>query len=129
MLTVGNLQLSTSKEANLSYVEQSQHYAMVSSRLYWKEDRDPIMRLCINKEEAVPYLENAHVALGNMHLSPKQTLKRDQRMGVYWPTMYKDVHKHIRECTCQTKKKIKHRGTQSLSIRCHQLHQSGQKPW
>ena len=22
-------------------------------------------------------------------------------MGFYWPTMYKDVHKHIRECTCQ----------------------------
>ena len=74
---------------------------MVSGRLYWKDDRDPIMRLCIDKEAAIPYLENAHVALDNMHLSPKQTLKRVQRMGVYWPTMYRDVHKHIRECTCQ----------------------------
>ena len=71
MLTIGNIQLSTSKEANLSYVEQSQHYAMVSSRLYRKEDRDPIMRLCIDKEATVPYLKCAHVALGNMHLSPK----------------------------------------------------------
>ena len=56
---------------------------MVSGRLYWKEDRDPIMRLCIDKEEAFPYLEYAHFALNNMHLSLKQTLKRVQRMGVY----------------------------------------------
>ena len=82
MLTVGNLQLSTSREANLSYIEQSQHYTMVSSRLYWKEDRDPIMRLCIDEEAAVPYLECAHVAIVNMHLSPKQTFKRIRRMGV-----------------------------------------------
>ena len=62
------------------------------------------MRFCTDKEAAIPYLECTHVAIGNMHLSPKQTLKRIQRMGVYWPTMYRDVHKHIRECTCQTEK-------------------------
>ena len=22
-------------------------------------------------------------------------------MGIYWPTMNKDIHKYIRECTCQ----------------------------
>ena len=83
MLTVGNLQLSTSKEANLSYIEKSQHYTMVSGRLYRKDNGDPIMRLCIDTDVVVPYLECAHVAIGNIHLSPKQTLKKIQRMGVY----------------------------------------------
>ena len=59
------------------------------------------MRLCIDKEEAIPHLEGAHIDVGNIHLSPNQTLKKIKRMGVYWPTMYKDVHEHIKECTCQ----------------------------
>ena len=79
---------------------------MVAGRLYQKEDGDPLMRLCIDKEATVPYLECAHVAIGDMHLSPKQTLNRIKQMGVYWPTMYKDVHKYIRECTCQRDKSL-----------------------
>ena len=27
-------------------------------------------------------------------------------MGVYWPIMNKDVHKYIRECTCQKEKSL-----------------------
>ena len=129
MLTVGNLQLSTSKETSLSYIEQSQHHAMVAGRLYQKEDGDPIMRLCIDTEVTVPYLECAHVAIGNMHLPPKQTLKRIQRMGVYWPTVYRDVHKHIRECTCQTDKIQALMNAITLYKLSHQLHLNGQKPW
>ena len=77
---------------------------MVASRLYQKEDRDLLMRLCIDKMEAIPYLEQAHIAIGNMHLSLKHTLKRIKWMGFYWPTMEKDVHKYIRECTCRKDK-------------------------
>ena len=45
MLAVGNLQLSTLKKASLSFIEQSQHYAMVAGRLHWKEDGGALMRL------------------------------------------------------------------------------------
>ena len=38
MLIIGNLHLST-----LAFIEQSQHYSMVVGRLYWKEDRDPLI--------------------------------------------------------------------------------------
>ena len=58
------------------------------------------MILCIDKQECVPYMESVHIVVGNMHLSPKQTLRRIKCMGVYWTTMNKDVHKYIRECTC-----------------------------
>ena len=44
---------------------------MVASRLYWKEGKDLLMILFIDKEEVVPYMEHAHMAIGNMHLSPK----------------------------------------------------------
>ena len=72
---------------------------MVAGRLYWKENRDLLMRLCIDKDEAIPYLECAHIAIGNMHLSPKQTQKRTKWMGFYLPTVNKDVFKYNRECT------------------------------
>ena len=71
MLTIGNLHLSTLKEKKLSFIEQYQHYSMVAGRLYWKGGKDLLMRLCIDKEEAVPYMEQAHRSIGNMHLSPK----------------------------------------------------------
>ena len=50
MLTIGNLHLSTLKEVNLAYIEQSQHYSMVVGRLYWKKGKDLLMRLFIDKE-------------------------------------------------------------------------------
>ena len=55
---------------------------MVAGRLYQKEDGDPLMRFYIDKEEAITYLEWAHLAVDNMHLSPNQTLKRIKRIGV-----------------------------------------------
>ena len=99
MLTIGNLYLSTSMEASLASIELSQHYSMVASRLYQKEGKDLLMRLCIERQEAIPYKEHAHVTV-NMHLSLKQTLRRIGCMGVYWPPMNKDVYKYIKECTC-----------------------------
>ena len=46
-------------------------------------------------------MEQANRAIGNMHLSLKKTLRKIRCMGVYWPTMNKDVHKYIKEFTCQ----------------------------
>ena len=98
MIIVGNLHSSNSKEANLAFLEQSCHYSMVASKLY-QTRKNLIMRLCIDKEEEATYIEHAHIAIGKMHLSPKQTLRRIGRMGVYWPTMNQDIHRYIKECT------------------------------
>ena len=40
------------------------------------------------------------MAIGNIHFAPEQTIKRIERMGVYWPTMKQDVYNHVRACTC-----------------------------
>ena len=47
------------------------------------------------------YIQEAHVAIGNVHQSPEQTLQRIERMGVYWPSMRKDVYDYVRGCSCE----------------------------
>ena len=55
---------------------------MLAGRLY-KLGKDGILRLCIEENESKPYVEQAHIAIGNIHISPDQTIKRIERMGVY----------------------------------------------
>ncbi len=72
---------------------------MIPGRLY-KQSNDQVLRLCIDAPDGGYCVEQAHVAIGNIHFSPQQTLKRVERMGVYWPTMKKDVYDHVRRCKC-----------------------------
>ena len=99
VLTLGKLQLTPSIETNLAYVEQSRNFIMLAGRLY-KQGKDQILHLCIEKKESWPYLDRAHVAIGNIHFAPKQTLRRIKRMGIFWPTMKQDVYSYVRACTC-----------------------------
>ncbi|MCO5560567.1 hypothetical protein L7F22_014182 [Adiantum nelumboides] len=99
-LTMGTLRLSDSMEANLASVVNTQCFSILAGRLYHK-GRDNILHLCIDKEETATYMECAHIAVGNLHLTPTQTLRRIGRMGVYWKTISKDVHEYIRGCCCQ----------------------------
>ena len=66
--------------------------------------KDGILRLCIEKNEIDVYVEQAHVAHGNIHISPNQTIGRIKRMGVYWPMMRRDVYAYVRICSCSKKK-------------------------
>ena len=100
LLTVGKLRLSDSWDDNLALIEQSRNYSMIAGRLY-KRGHDEVLRLCIDAREAKPYLEQAHVAIGNMHMAPEQTLRRVERMGVFWPSMRKDVYDYVRGCSCE----------------------------
>ena len=82
LLTLGKLQLTTSRQTNLAYMEQSKNFIMISERLY-KHGKDQILRLCIEKKDTHSYLYKAHVAIGYTHFAPEQTVKRIERMGVY----------------------------------------------
>ena len=73
---------------------------MIARRLY-KLGKDGILRMYVKTQEAQMYLEQAHIALGNIHMSPRQTIKRVERMGVYWPTMRKDIHSYVQNCSCE----------------------------
>ena len=76
---------------------------MLAGRLY-KKGKDGILRLCIERNESDVHVEQAHIALGNIHISPDQNIKRIERMGVYLPTMRKDVYAFVCRCSCSKEK-------------------------
>ena len=99
MLTSGILRLNLDMRENKHLIE---HF-MIARRLY-KLGKDGILRLCIERNESDVYVEQAHIALGNIHISPDQTIRRIERMGVYWPTMREDVYAYVRRCSCSKEK-------------------------
>ena len=88
---------------NKHLIEQSCKYFMLARRLY-RNGKDGILRLCIERNESDVYVEQAHIALGNIHISPNETIRRIECMGVYWPTMRKDVYAYVRRCSCSEEK-------------------------
>ena len=103
MLMSGMLRLNLDMRENKHLIEQSCEYFMLAGRLY-KKGKDGILRLCIEKNKSDVYVEQAHIALGNIHISPDQTIRRIEHMGVYWPTMRKDVYAYVRRCSCSEEK-------------------------
>lgn len=99
-LTIGKIHLSNSLEGNLFHIEQTRNFVMLAGRLY-KRGSNGVLRLCIEPTEADNYMTSAHVAMGNIHFALDQTIKRIERMGVFWPTMRKDVFTLVNACGCQ----------------------------
>ena len=65
MLTIGNLYFSTLTEANLVFVEQSQHYSMVAGRFYQRSAHEIVHRQ--RRSNSI----HRTCSIGNMHLSKK----------------------------------------------------------
>ena len=47
------------------------------------------------------YIQEAHVAVGNIHQPLEKKLQGIECMGVYWPSLRKDVYKYGRGCSCE----------------------------
>ena len=103
MLTLETLRFNQDMRENKHMIEQYCEYFMLARRLY-KKGKDGILRLCIEKNKSDVYIEQAHIALGNIYISPDQTIRRINRMGVYWPTMRKDVYAYVHRCSCSEEK-------------------------
>ena len=71
------------------------------ARWLYKLGKDGILRLCVETQKIWMYPEQAHITLGNIHMSPRQTIRRVERMGVYWPTMRKDIPSYVNNCSCE----------------------------
>ena len=69
MLTPGTMRLKQDIKENKYLIEQSCEYFMLAKRLY-KLGKDGILRLCIEKNESDIYVEQAHIAIGSIHISP-----------------------------------------------------------
>ena len=91
--------LDDSMDHNLSLIELSKDYSMLVGRLYKLGD-DRVLRLCIEAKEMLEYLRQAHIRMGDFHMSPKQTFKQVERMRLYWSTMQRDIDAYVRNCSC-----------------------------
>ena len=103
MSTSRILRLNQDVNENQYLIEQSSKYFMLARRMY-KLGKDGILRVCIERNESDIYVEQAHIAIGNIHISPNETIKRIKCMGVYWPTMRNDVYAYVRRCSCSEEK-------------------------
>ncbi|RYA43692.1 hypothetical protein [Enterobacter cloacae complex sp. GF14B] len=80
----------------IDLIEQSTMYQLLARRLY-KRNRDGILLLCINPEEKEQYLSQAHITIVGLHFAEDQTMQRILRLGVFWPTMRRDVHSFVKK--------------------------------
>ena len=72
---------------------------MLAGRLY-KKGSDGVLRICVEADEVGDYIVQAHIAVRNIHVAPEQTIRRLDKMGVYWPSYRKDIYQHVRNCSC-----------------------------
>ena len=70
---------------------------LAAGRLY-KSQRDKVLSLCIEPKYQYYYLQYAYIAVGNIHFSKEQTLRRLKNFGVYWPQMRVGVHTWVSSC-------------------------------
>ena len=69
----------------------------MARRLY-KYQQEKVLSLCIEPKDQYLYLQYAHIAVGNVHFSKEQTLRRLKHFGLYWPHMRADVHTWVTSC-------------------------------
>ena len=79
LLTVGNIHDQPPQK-----VEETTLYALLAGRLY-KSHKNKVLSLCIEPKYWYLYLQYAHVAVGKVHFSKEQTLRRLKHFGVFWP--------------------------------------------
>ena len=63
------LRLNQDIRENKHLIKQSCKDFMLAIRLY-KLGNNGILRLCIERNESDVYVEQAHIAIGNIHISP-----------------------------------------------------------
>ena len=74
---------------------KSQRYMFQGIVLY-KQNHEGIYLRCVRKEEARNILEHFHDKWGIGHGSDLATTYWILRVGYYWPTLFKDTHKHMK---------------------------------
>ena len=85
-LSNGFVSDSHSYQSKLALVEESRDYQLISGRLY-KLCPDEILRLVPNPEDYEDILYSTHMSVGGIHFSRKNTARRVQFRGFWWPSL------------------------------------------
>ena len=84
------------------YLEKyAQEFSIIANQLYHR-GKDGNLRICVAKSEYVPVLTHARSYASDGHFSTDVTTKAIMRVGLWWPTLYKDAVEFVKRCNeCQ----------------------------
>jgi hypothetical protein len=76
-------------------------YCLIDQALYWKDPLGVFLR-CLDLQEAQKVIFDFHSGIYGGHHSWKTTAHKILRAGYYWPTLFPDVCREVRDCIkCQ----------------------------
>ena len=79
----------------------SQKFAVVGHRLF-RRAADGVLRRCVAVTEVPAILEACHDSACGGHFSGQLTGQKILKAGDNWPSLFRDVHEHVRKCdACQ----------------------------
>ncbi|KAI5443429.1 hypothetical protein KIW84_012173 [Lathyrus oleraceus] len=83
--------------------------------LLFKRGKDGIFRRCIPEEEVSNIIKHCHSAPYGGHASTSKTYAKILQVGLFWPTMWRDVYACIVKCDrCQRTGNISRRDEMPL---------------
>jgi hypothetical protein len=82
-------------------VVRAANFQLIAGQLY-KMGPDEILRRCIMEVERPLILAEAHEGITGGNYAGKETTQKVLRVGLWWPTLHKDVKEYYRACdVCQ----------------------------
>ena len=83
---------------------EARNYTMIGNQLYHC-GKDHQLKLCVNKLEYIPILEQANAGLVGGHFSSTTTAKAIMTSRLWWPTLFQDAEEFFKRCDiCQRTK-------------------------
>ncbi|KAI3708563.1 hypothetical protein L2E82_37811 [Cichorium intybus] len=100
-LATGAMPAHWTKQRQKQFRTYAKRYIWDDSDLF-KVGEDQIIRRCVPDEEIGEIMDHCHASACGGHFSMKKTGYKILESGFYWPTIFKDAHKMVKEClNCQ----------------------------
>ncbi|KAL3701750.1 hypothetical protein R1sor_019772 [Riccia sorocarpa] len=107
LLTRRSLPKDTPYHIKRKLAQKSSQYTFIEGELY-KKGIDQVLRRCVNEEDVPKILEEAHEGPSGGHGARESTAQKILHTGLWWPTIFKDCHSHVRTCNeCQRSATLK----------------------
>ncbi|KAI3708571.1 hypothetical protein L2E82_37828 [Cichorium intybus] len=96
-LATGAMPAHWTKQRQKQFRTYGKRYIWDDSDLF-KLGEDQIIRRCVPDEEIGEIMDHCHASTCGGHFSMKKTGYKILESGFYWPTIFKDAHKMVKEC-------------------------------
>jgi hypothetical protein len=96
-LTTQQLPANWSRAKRQKVRVNSRHFTIVRHRLFRRET-DGILCRCVAVTEVPTIVEACHNSVCSGHFSGQLTGQNILRAWYFWPTLFRDVHAHVRKC-------------------------------